>query len=192
LTRRPRSRAGRADSIRSAFRALVAGAVALTITAACESSRAVRGVSIGAQAPAYSAHLLDGTDISLADRRGQVVLLNIWATWCKPCREEIPALESLHQRHAAEGLDVVGVSIDLPSEQSRVESFARDLGATYPLWLDPDDKVSNAFLAIGVPATYLIDRAGTLRWRHMGPITADDVELNAALASALAERAAPP
>jgi peroxiredoxin len=152
----------------------------------------VRGVAIGAAAPEYSAQTLDGTAISLTDLRGRVVLLNIWATWCKPCREEIPALESLHQRHGAEGLDVVGVSIDLSSERPRVEGFARALGATYPLWLDPDDKVSNTFLAIGVPATYLIDRSGTLRWRHMGPITADDTGLNAALASALAERADTP
>lgn len=167
-------------------------AALLVVVNGCAHEGGTRGVAIGAPAPSYSAELLDGTPVSLADQRGKVVLLNIWATWCKPCREEIPALDQLYQRHAAEGLLVAGVSIDLPSEKPRVESFARALGATYPLWLDPDDKVSNIFLAIGVPATYLVDRTGTLRWRHMGPITADDPALNAALVAALAEAAPAP
>lgn len=162
-------------------------ALLLTLTAGCEGSASARTVAVGAPAPAYAAETLEGQPVSLADQRGKVVLLNIWATWCKPCREEIPALEALHQRHSAEGLLVAGVSIDLLSEKPQVGSFARALGATYPLWLDPDDRVSNTFLAIGVPATYLIGRDGTLRWRHMGPVTADDPVLTAALSIALAE-----
>ncbi len=170
-----------------AFAAVFAAASAVTFTACTQGE--VRAVAVGAPAPSYAAERLDGTPVSLAELRGQVVLLNIWATWCKPCREEIPALEVLHQRHASQGLLVAGVSIDLPGEKPRVESFARALGATYPLWLDPDDRVSNTFLAIGVPATYLIGRDGTLRWKHMGPVTADDPALTAALTAALSEPA---
>jgi thiol-disulfide isomerase/thioredoxin len=116
-----------------------------------------------------------------------VVLLNIWATWCKPCREEIPALETLHKRHTTAGLRIVGVSIDSPGEEGRIASYAQELGATYPLWHDPDNRVSTTFLAIGVPASYLIGRDGTLRWRHVGPVTANDPSLTAALTAALAE-----
>ena len=178
--------------VRALSRRMRLAPLAITALAlGCEGASVAR-VAVGAPAPAYSAETLDGKMISLADHRGQVVLLNIWATWCKPCREEIPALETLHQRHAAAGLLVAGVSIDLTSEKPRVESFARALGATYPLWLDPDDRVSNTFLAIGVPATYLIGRDGTLRWRHMGPVTADDPALQAALTVALAETAPTP
>lgn len=142
-------------------------------------------IAVGQPAPAYAARRLDDTPVSLADHRGDVVLLNIWATWCKPCREEIPALETLYQRHAADGFVVAGVSIDQPNEQARIASFAADLGATYPLWHDPDDKVSTIFLSIGVPSSYLIDREGVIRWRHVGPVKADDPALTAALEAAL-------
>lgn len=135
----------------------------------------------------YEAHTLDGTPVSLAGERGKVVLLNIWATWCKPCRQEIPALEQLHQRHKDAGLLVAGVSIDQPGDRDKVAAFARDLGATYVLWHDPDDVVSTTFLAIGVPASYLIGRDGTLLWKHVGPVSADDPALNAALTTALRE-----
>ena len=144
-------------------------------------------VAVGAPAPHYAAQSLDGAPVALADLRGDVVLLNIWATWCKPCRQEIPALETLHQRHRADGLRVTGVSIDLEGDRNKIAEFAASLGATYTLWHDPEDRASTTFLAIGVPASYLIGRDGTLRWRHVGPITADDGALNAALATALAE-----
>lgn len=146
-------------------------------------------VDIGAPAPAYAAEKLDGTPIALTELRGQVVLLNIWATWCKPCREEIPALERLHQANAARGLVIAGVSIDVVDDTARIADFARALGATYPLWLDRDDRVSMVFRSIGVPSTYLIDRAGVLRWRHMGPVRSDDPELIRALEAALADTA---
>lgn len=142
-------------------------------------------VSIGKPAPAYSAQLMDGTPVSLADLKGEVVLLNVWATWCKPCRQEIPALDSLHREFGPRGFRVAGVSIDVVTDTVAIVSFARDLGASYTLWLDPDDKVSTTFRAIGVPSTYLIDREGVLRWRHMGPVKATDPVLRAILDSAL-------
>ncbi|MGA0920709.1 MAG: TlpA family protein disulfide reductase [Gemmatimonadaceae bacterium] len=145
-------------------------------------------VAIGAPAPAYAAQTVDGSPIALADRRGTVVLLNIWATWCKPCREEIPALETLFQQYGPTGFEVIGVSIDAPSEAARLRPFVTELGASYPLWHDPDDRVSSTFLALGVPASYLIDRDGVLRWRHMGPVRADDPTLIAALRTALEAR----
>ena len=161
---------------------------ALFAVAACGGGATERSpIVVGAPAPTYAAQTLDGTPVAVADLRGEVVLLNVWATWCKPCREEIPALEELNQRHSAAGLRIVGVSIDSPGEEERIASYAKELGATYALWHDPDNRVSTTFLAIGVPASYLIGRDGTLRWRHVGPVTSDDAALNAALATALAE-----
>lgn len=160
------------------------GASSLGLIVACGSGdREI--VAVGAPAPSYASQTVEGAPITLADLNGKVVLLNIWATWCKPCREEIPALETLFQRHRAEGLEVIGVSIDAPSEASRLRPFVTELGASYPLWHDPDDRVSSTFLALGVPASYLIDRDGVLRWRHMGPVRADDPMLTAALRTAL-------
>jgi peroxiredoxin len=155
------------------------------VASACGGASEVAKVGVGHAAPAYAATTMDGTPISLADKKGEVVLLNVWATWCKPCRQEIPALDSLHREFAARGLVVAGVSIDVIDDTTRIAGFARELGASYALWLDPDDRVSNTFRAIGVPSTYLVDREGVLRWQHMGGVTASDAKLRAVLDSAL-------
>jgi peroxiredoxin len=143
-------------------------------------------LAVGAPAPAYAAQTMDGAPIALADLKGEAVMLNVWATWCKPCREEIPALDSLHREFGPRGFRVVGVSIDVAGDTAEIAGFARGLGASYDLWLDPDDKVSTIFRAIGVPSTALIDKDGVLRWRHMGPVRASDPALRALLDSVLA------
>lgn len=144
-----------------------------------------RPPEIGKPAPDYRAVSLTGDSVSLAGARGRVVLLNVWATWCHPCREEIPILQVLHERYASGGLELVGVSVDARGEEDTIREFAKDFGMTYPLWLDPDERVQSTFLAIGVPATFLIDRAGVLRWRHVGPVHADDSTLVRELERAL-------
>lgn len=163
--------------------------MAVLALAACggdSSSRTPRAaVAVGSPAPLYAATTMDGAPVSLSDYRESVVMLNVWATWCKPCREEIPALDSLYREYSSRGLVVTGVSIDVMDDTARIAGFARELGASYPLWLDPDDRVSGTFLAIGVPSTYLIDREGVLRWRHMGPVRANDPALRALLDSLL-------
>jgi cytochrome c-type biogenesis protein len=132
---------------------------------------------IGQLAPAYAAVSLAGDSVRLAQSRGRVVLLNVWATWCHPCRTEIPVLQQLYGRYAPRGLEVIGVSVDARGEENTIRQFAGDFGMTYPIWLDPDERVQSTFLAIGVPATFLIDRGGTLRWRHIGPVRANDSTL---------------
>lgn len=150
-------------------------------------SRRLARLDIGDAAPAYRATSLDGDSVSLAGLRGQAVLLNIWATWCHPCRTEIPELERLYQEHRARGLTIVGVSIDAGGEDGAVRDFAREYGMTFPIWRDPDGRVSTTFAAIGVPATYLIDREGVLRWRRVGPIAEGDTSLVRALDEALGD-----
>ncbi len=141
-------------------------------------------VEVGRPAPAYAATALDGGPSSLEALRGQVVLLNVWATWCIPCRTEMPALEALHQKYRTAGLKVIGVSIDAAADAERVKGFARDLGVTYPLWLDGEDRVSGVFFAVGVPTTYLIGKDGTLLWRKMGGLEMNDPTLEKALTGA--------
>ncbi|HUF25969.1 MAG TPA: TlpA disulfide reductase family protein [Gemmatimonadaceae bacterium] len=144
--------------------------------------------AIGRPAPAYAARSLAGDSVSLAAHAGEVVLLNVWATWCLPCRDEIPALQRLHERHQADGLRIVGVSVDSHADGERIGAFARDFGVTYAIWLDPDDRVAQTFLTVGVPTTFLIGRDGTLLWRHTGPVRDDDPALLALLGRALADR----
>lgn len=177
----------RGASTRLALLPLLALLALLPLLAACGGSGGdgPASGSVGAVAPAYAATRMDGTPVSLADHRGDVVMLNVWATWCKPCREEIPALDSLYREFGARGFIVAGVSIDVIDDTARIAGFARSLGASYPLWLDPDDRVSTTFRAIGVPSTYLVDREGVLRWKKMGAVHASDPGLRAALDSIL-------
>jgi peroxiredoxin len=144
-----------------------------------------RPPEIGETAPAYHAISLTGDSVSLEQSRGRVVLVNVWATWCHPCREEIPVLQALYERYASRGLELVGVSVDARGEEDTIREFATDFRMTYPLWLDPDERIQSTFLAIGVPATFLIDRQGVLRWRHVGPVRANDTTLVRELERAL-------
>jgi cytochrome c-type biogenesis protein len=148
-------------------------------------------VAVGKPVPMYGAPAMAGGIDSLAKHRGEVVLLNVWATWCIPCQKELPDLEKLHQRYKGEGLTIIGASIDAAADAGQVKGFATDHGVTYPLWLDADDKVTGIFYAVGVPATYLIGRDGVLRWRALGPIRPEDPKFHEALKAALAEPAAP-
>jgi len=175
----PRPRRRRADPALAALAALV-------LLAGCRSSGdARREVAIGREVPPYTATRLEGGLASLDELRGRVVLLNVWATWCAPCREEIPYLQSLYDRHAREGLEIVGVSVDANGSEETIREFQRDFRMTYPIWLDPDERVQSLYLALGVPASYLIDRDGVLRWKHLGTVRATDTTFTRALGAAL-------
>ncbi len=142
-------------------------------------------VAVGSPVPAYRTVSLDGDSVSLAEHRGKVVLFNIWATWCHPCRDEIPELRELHGKYKARGLELVGVSVDADGSDDAIRSFMTDFEMQYPVWRDPDERVSTQFLVVGVPATFLIDREGILRWRKIGPIQPKDSSLAAAIERAL-------
>ena len=150
--------------------------------AACE---APPSGEVGAPAPDYRAVTMTGDSVSLASLRGRTVLLNVWATWCHPCREELPVLQRLHEEYAGRGLTVVGVSIDAVGAGAAIEDFAAEYGVTYPLWHDPDNRVSTTFQGIGVPLSVLVGADGMLRWRHLGPVRDNDPTLGAALGAAL-------
>lgn len=141
---------------------------------------------VGAAAPVYSATLLSGDTVTTDQLKGKVVLLNVWATWCAPCREEIPYLQKLFDARRGEGLEIVGVSIDARGSDESITSFVKEFGMTYPIWRDPDERVQSLYMALGVPASYLIDRAGVLRWRHLGTVKATDTTFTGALERALA------
>jgi len=160
---------------------------ALLFAACSRSENPPARVEIGQEAPPYAARALNGDSVSLALLRGKPVLLNVWATWCLPCKEEIPYLESLHGKHAAQGLQIIGVSVDARGDEAKINEFARDFSMSYPIWRDPDERVNSRFLAIGVPSTYLIDRNGILRWKHLGTLRATTPGFAAALEQVLKE-----
>lgn len=158
--------------------------LAVLAAAACVPADA-RGPRIGAPATEYPATTLEGDTVTLASLRGHVVLLNLWATWCAPCRTETPYLQSLHREHAGRGLRIVGISLDAGDALERIRAFVAEYGVTYTILHDPRMKGMELYQVIGLPATFLIDREGVLRWMRYGPIVEGDREFLEALDDAL-------
>jgi peroxiredoxin len=165
------------------MRRSTAGALLLfasTVAAACErpDTGAIRRIQAGDPAPSYQAATLAGDTVSLASLRGEPVMLNIWATWCIPCREEMPALEALHRQYADAGLRIVGVSVDAAGLTRDIEAFLGDVGVTFTILHDPAERVTRQFRTIGVPETFLIDRDGVIVRRWIGKFDpfAEDVQ----------------
>jgi peroxiredoxin len=102
---------------------------------------------------------LDGKSWTLKDLQGKVVLVNFWATWCPPCRKEMPDLESLYQRFASQGLVVLAISDE---DAAKVKPFLQGRGITYPILVDPGRKVTESFQVDGIPKSFVYDRQGKL------------------------------
>ncbi len=149
----------------------------------------VEGGAPGAAVPEYAANDLDGGSIALADMRGQPVLLNFWATWCLPCREEMPILEEIHERYAARGLRVVGVSLDDAASVPAVRAFVGEHRIPYMNLHDPEGRAYLTFGLSVLPGSLLIDDRGHIIWRRHGVIHRDDPEMERALEALFAEHA---
>jgi peroxiredoxin len=121
----------------------------------------------GQVAPEFTLPSLDGAPVSLADLRGKVVLLNFWATWCKPCEDEMPAMQRLHQ--ALAGTDFVLLAVSTDETREPVEAFRKRLGLDFPILLDPGKEVSVAYQTYRYPESYLIGRDGKILARYIGP-----------------------
>jgi thiol-disulfide isomerase/thioredoxin len=119
------------------------------------------------QAPDFTLPALSGDTIRLTAFQGKVVLLNFWATWCIPCRTEMPTLEALHQRYKDAGLAVLTVNMDTLSTAS-VEAFVQEVAVTFPIGLDPSWSTARVYGVLGLPTTYLIDRKGNVVVREVG------------------------
>ncbi len=118
-------------------------------------------------APDFTLPALSGETLRLSDFRGKVVLLNFWATWCVPCRQEMPTIEALYQRYKDRGLEVVAVNLDKRSTAD-VEAFVKEVQVTFRVVLDPEWTIMQAYRVRGLPTTFLIDRAGNIVAREMG------------------------
>jgi cytochrome c biogenesis protein CcmG/thiol:disulfide interchange protein DsbE len=135
-------------------------------------------VEVGTRAPEFSARDLEGRPVSLASLKGEVVLLNVWATWCGPCRDEMPSMERLHRELGPEGLRIVAVSVDgAPGALAAggdVGDFAREMGLTFDIWHDPSGDVQRAYRTTGVPESFVIDRDGVIQKKVIGATEWDE------------------
>jgi thiol-disulfide isomerase/thioredoxin len=151
---------------------------------AAEQAPPAPSTEVGAAMPAYQAMYLDGKPFDLAAERNKVVLLNVWATWCGPCRAEIPQLETLHAKYAQRGFEVVGVSVD-EDGAAAVNPFLKDMPMRYPIVLDAPGKIASVLQTTMLPTSVLIDRGGKIVWRHVGALDGPEPALDAALEKAL-------
>ncbi len=126
-------------------------------------------VAVNFPAPQLALENVNGKTESLADFNGQVLLLNNWATWCPPCKAEMPTLKKFHDAHSAEGFTIIAV--EAGDGKDEVLQFTNSLGLTFPIWLDPDGAALNAFKNGNLPNSYVIDRNGIVRYAWTGEIS---------------------
>ncbi|MGD2069447.1 MAG: TlpA disulfide reductase family protein [Gemmatimonadota bacterium] len=151
----------------------------LMVVAAWMGRDRFRPVTAGEPAPSFQVTDLDGNPVRLADYRGKVVLVNIWATWCAPCREEMPSMERLYGEIEDDDFVILAVSVDAaPGERdqggrpgvskTRLAEFAGDLDLTFPILHDPSGKIEDSYQTTGVPESFLVDRDGVIVRRIAG------------------------
>jgi cytochrome c biogenesis protein CcmG/thiol:disulfide interchange protein DsbE len=117
----------------------------------------------GFPAPDFTLNVLTGEALSLADLRGQVVIINLWASWCVPCRAEMPTLQEVYVANHSAGLTVLGVNSTYQDNPADAANFVHELGLTFPIALDVDGVVSHRYLLRALPTTFFVDRTGIIR-----------------------------
>jgi peroxiredoxin len=127
----------------------------------------IHNVEVGDRAPDFDLTADDGSGVRLSDFRGKFVLLNFWATWCPPCVDELPSLNSLHEQLSNDGLIVLGVSVD--EQQEEYQRFIERWNVRFPTVRDPEREVSSRYGTAKYPESYLIDRDGTVIRKYIGP-----------------------
>jgi len=132
------------------------------------AAAAAAGASVAprSQAPDFTLRQIDGPNLRLGEQRGRVVMVNFWATWCGPCRIELPQLAKLHDRYRGSGFLLLGVNID--EDPNAARALAGKLGLKFPVLLDTDKKVVGTYDLNAMPATVLIDKDGRVRHLHRG------------------------
>jgi peroxiredoxin len=146
--------------------AALAAALSLTLPA-------VAGTA-GGPAPQFTLSSRSGKNVSLAQYKGQVVMLNFWASWCGPCRQEMPLLESIYKKYNKLGFTLLGVNVEPDSKAAN--DWLKDTPVSFPVLYDSDSKVSKLYDVGGMPSTVIIDRSGKLRMVHRGYKPGDENE----------------
>ena len=150
--------------MRNRFAAVVA-ALALALPALADPS---------GPAPQFTLAAKGGPDVSLAQYKGQVVMLNFWASWCGPCRQEMPLLESIYRKYNRMGFTMIGVNVEPDSKSA--DEWLKATPVSFPILYDRDSKVSKLYNVAGMPSTVIIDRHGNLRKLHRGYQPGDENE----------------
>jgi cytochrome c biogenesis protein CcmG/thiol:disulfide interchange protein DsbE len=168
--------------------------IAVTVGVAYGATRYLRKelfpVQLGSKAPDFTAYTLDSVPQTkrLADYRGKVLMINVWATWCLPCRVEMPSIEALNKDYAPKGLKIVAVSIDDPGTDSTIRSFARQYGLTFDILHDPQGKITELYDITGYPETFIVGKDGVIRKKLMSATNWNAPEARSLVDRLLAEQ----
>lgn len=124
--------------------------------------------TVGKEAPGFSGKTLEGDSIKLSDYRGKITLVDVWASWCKPCKAEFPFLLELYDTYSVKGFTILAISIDEESENAKI--FLKGLNKEIPFKVmhDPKGKVANQYKIEAIPTTYILDKNGVIRYSHLG------------------------
>jgi peroxiredoxin len=168
--------------------------IAVTVGIAYGATRYLRKelfpVQLGSKAPDFTAYTLDSVPQPkrLADYRGKVLMINVWATWCLPCRVEMPSIEALNKDYAPKGLKIVAVSIDDPGTDSTIRSFVRQYGLTFEILHDPQGKITELYDVTGYPETFIVGKDGVIRKKLMSATNWNAPEARSLVDRLLAEQ----
>ncbi len=155
--------------------------------AGATTSGKIPAPQVGFLAPDFSLTTLDGRSVTLSDLRGQVVLVNIWATWCPPCRAEMPAIEATYRAYQNQGFVVLAVNATSQDKQADIQPFMDEFGLSFPVPLDIDGAVTRAYHVSSLPTSFFIGRDGIIRDMLIGGPMAE-AQLRARIQKLLAEK----
>lgn len=127
---------------------------------------------VGSRAPEFQSLTLGGKPTKLGDLRGRPVIINFWATWCTPCKKEMPDIQKIFESSSSNNLIVLAINFDEP--EPTVERFVQELSLTFPVVLDPDKKISALYGVYGLPTTFFVDSGGVIRYTKIGPFLSKD------------------
>lgn len=132
----------------------------------------VQGLDVGNVAPDFELKLLSGQVVKLSDYKGKKVMLNFWATWCPPCKAEMPEMQEFHEASKDE-VEVLAINMDT---QNDVAGFIKKMGITFPILLDEKNEVNKNYQIISIPTTFFIDKNGVITHKFIGAMTLDDMK----------------
>jgi cytochrome c biogenesis protein CcmG/thiol:disulfide interchange protein DsbE len=145
--------------------ALLAGAIWIWVSRAApgETSSEIAAPRQGFLAPDFSLQTINGETIKLSELRGHPVLINVWASWCGPCRSEMPALEQVYQEYRDQGVEILGVNSTIQDDPIKAEVFAKQIGLTFPILLDTAGEVTKAYQVRALPTSFFVDPEGIIQ-----------------------------